>query len=186
MFLKKLAARPRGRSKSRADSLARGLGWFSIGLGAAELLAPRPLARALGMERAAPVLRGYGLRELATGFGILSAQRPSPWIWGRVAGDAIDLLTLLVGERRTNPRKGHVDFALAMVGAVTAVDIACAAALGAESAAHPAKARDYSDRSGFPGGLSAARGAARNRSPAQRRSVVSDVGPGAAIRTDAR
>ena len=30
--------------------LARGLGWFSIGLGLVEVLAPETLGRALGME----------------------------------------------------------------------------------------------------------------------------------------
>jgi len=43
----------RGQSENRnssADALARGLGWFSIGLGLAEVLAPRTLTRALGLD----------------------------------------------------------------------------------------------------------------------------------------
>ena len=35
---------------SRAQGVARGLGWFSIALGVAEVAAPRALTRALGME----------------------------------------------------------------------------------------------------------------------------------------
>jgi hypothetical protein len=38
------------RSAETAHSMARGLGWFSIGLGLAEELAPRTLTRGLGME----------------------------------------------------------------------------------------------------------------------------------------
>ena len=37
-------------STEYAHSMARGLGWFSIGLGLAEVLAPRTLTRGLGME----------------------------------------------------------------------------------------------------------------------------------------
>jgi hypothetical protein len=36
-------------SAENAHSMARGLGWFSIGLGLAEVLAPRSLTRGLGM-----------------------------------------------------------------------------------------------------------------------------------------
>lgn len=36
-------------SLGRADQLAKALGWFSLGLGLAELLAPRRITRALGM-----------------------------------------------------------------------------------------------------------------------------------------
>jgi hypothetical protein len=36
-------------SADTAHSMARGLGWFSIGLGVAEVLAPRALTRCLGM-----------------------------------------------------------------------------------------------------------------------------------------
>ena len=67
-----------------AHSMARGLGWFSIGLGLAEILAPRALTRGLGMEGHEQIVRAYGVREIATGIGILSSTHPVPWIWGRV------------------------------------------------------------------------------------------------------
>ena len=57
-------------STEYAHSMARGLGWFSIGLGLAEVLAPRVLTRGLGMENE-QLVRAYGLREIATGIGIL-------------------------------------------------------------------------------------------------------------------
>ena len=74
-----------------AHSMARRLGWFSIGLGLAEVLAPRALTRGLGMEGNEELVQAYGLREIVTGIGILSSDQPAPWIWGRVGGDALDM-----------------------------------------------------------------------------------------------
>jgi hypothetical protein len=83
--------------------IAAGLGGFGIGLGFAELLAPRMLARVLGIaSHAAPrppasivwVLRALGARDIVSGVGILTQPRPAGWLWSRVAGDAIDLSLL--------------------------------------------------------------------------------------------
>src|SRR5690606_27124213 len=51
---------------------ARMLGWFSIGLGAAELLMPGALSRTLGVGRHDRLIRGFGLREIGAGLGLLS------------------------------------------------------------------------------------------------------------------
>src|SRR3954463_14968532 len=75
------------------NSLARFLGYFSIGLGLAEVLAPRAMARLTGVRQEG-LLQAYGLREIASGVGILSCSRPTEWLWSRVAGDALDLATL--------------------------------------------------------------------------------------------
>lgn len=146
-----------------ARALARGLGWFSIGLGLAELLAPRGLARALGMERHAGLIRAYGAREVATGLGILAQKDPTPWIWGRVGGDALDLATLATAVGDDNPKQRNVGLALAAVAGVTLLDVACAQALAAERRALASRPRpDYSGRSGFPRAVEAMRGAARD------------------------
>src|SRR5947208_5187251 len=100
------------RQNGTAMALARGLGWFSIGLGLAEMLAPRMLSEQLGMEGKEPLLRFYGAREMAAGVGILMSDNPGPWIWGRVAGDALDLATLAAGLEEKNPRKSNVAIAL--------------------------------------------------------------------------
>ena len=48
--------------------LAKGLGWFSIGLGLTEMLAPEWLARKIGVdEDRSTLLRAMGARETATG-----------------------------------------------------------------------------------------------------------------------
>src|SRR6266513_938844 len=94
------------RANGAAMTIARGLGWFSIGLGLAEMLMPRTLGEQLGMERKEPLLRFYGAREMAAGIGILTSSNPGPWLWGRVGGDALDLATLATGLDEHNPRKG--------------------------------------------------------------------------------
>lgn len=52
--------------------VARGMGWFSIGLGLVEAVAGRNIGRALGMEDQAHVFRAFGAREIATGVAILT------------------------------------------------------------------------------------------------------------------
>lgn len=106
--------------------LANGLGWFSIGLGMAEVLAPGKLAGWLGMEGREGLLRAYGAREIATGVGILAQRRPAEWVWGRVAGDFLDLATLASGLGGDNPRRGNVVTAMAAVAGVTVLDVLCA------------------------------------------------------------
>lgn len=56
------------------DRLATGVGWFSLGLGLAEILAPQMITRAVGFEGREGLIRGYGAREIAAGMGILASQ----------------------------------------------------------------------------------------------------------------
>ena len=155
-------SRRRGHPDPGTDALARGLGVFSLALGAAEVVAPGALARMLGMEGHETLIRSYGLREIATGVGILASDDPTPWIWGRVAGDALDLATLATRLDDDNPQRQNVIAALAAVAGVTALDIYCGQALSGESSEPLPPIRDYRDRTGFPRGLQASRGAARD------------------------
>lgn len=102
--------------------LARALGWFSIGLGVAELVAPGKLTRALGVGPRNRLVRAYGVREIATGVGLLTQSRKAPWLWARVAGDALDLGTLAAGARRSHRTK-WIGAAMGSVAAVAALDI---------------------------------------------------------------
>src|SRR5689334_22494336 len=78
-----------------AEKVARGLGWFSIGLGLIELFMPRTVARICGGQgRHTAIIRLYGLREIAAGLMIVSSRKPAAGMWSRVAGDALDLATL--------------------------------------------------------------------------------------------
>ncbi len=113
---------------AHGEGLARALGWFSIGLGLAELVAPQGVARLIGIEGDAGnrrLLRSMGVREIASGVGILSQRKPTPWVWSRVAGDAIDLALLGSAIRSENAQKGRVVAATAAVLGVTALDVYC-------------------------------------------------------------
>jgi hypothetical protein len=143
-------------------ALAEGLGWFSIGLGALELFAAPALARTFGMEGRENLLRAYGVREIATGVGILTQEDPTPWMWGRVAGDALDLATMAPGLTGRDGRAGNVALAMAAVAGVTALDVICARALSAEREQAQEPLPDYRDRVGMAHGPAAMRGAARD------------------------
>jgi len=151
-----------GHPDSQTDALARGLGVFSIALGLIEVAAARTLTRTLGMEGNEALVRLYGLREIAKGVGILASSDSTPWIWGRVAGDALDIATLVPGLDEDNPKRGNVGIALAAVAGVTALDVYCGQALSRESPTPLPPIRDYSHRSGFSRPASAMRGAARD------------------------
>jgi uncharacterized membrane protein len=86
---------------SRNDGLVKALGWFSVGLGIAQLMAPRAVSRMTGVGDKPQLVRALGLREIASGIGILSQRNPSGWLWSRVAGDAMDLA--LLGRAARSP-----------------------------------------------------------------------------------
>ena len=112
----------------RIDMLVEGLGWFSIGLGAVELIAPETLDRWLGVGHHETVTRLYGLREIGVGVGILASDNPTPWLWARVAGDVLDLASLAPALDRRNPQRHIAATAAANVAAITALDLFCAMA----------------------------------------------------------
>jgi hypothetical protein len=149
-----------GRSWSSHDRLAKNLGYFSIALGVVELMAPRALCNAIGLRGMEPVIRAYGAREVATGVAILASHDPQPWIWARVAGDVADIATVAAGLQQDNTRTENKVMTLAALAAVTAVDVACASALTGEKGGRRTAVVNYSNRSGFPRGVEAARGAA--------------------------
>jgi len=124
-------------TQQRGTGLAEGLGWFSIGLGLAELGAPGPVAQLIGLpddDRSRATLRAYGAREIATGIGIL-ASRPHPaWLWARVAGDVLDMATLAAAMRRDGVEGPKIASAMASVAGVMAADIVAARRVGQESA----------------------------------------------------
>jgi hypothetical protein len=149
------------RTRRAAYGIARGLGWFSIGLGLVELLAPQLISRSVGMRGREGLLRAYGLREIATGIGLLASRDPTPWVWGRVMGDAVDLATLSLRGQPLNPRLGPLGLAAGAVAGVAALDLACAQALRRQSLATERRVADYALRSGWPKPPQAMRGAAQ-------------------------
>ena len=119
--------------EARGERLARALGWFSIGLGLAEVVAPRGVARLIGArddETTRNLLRTMGLREIAAGVGILSQRRPTTWMWGRVAGDALDLALLGAAMKSDDAQRTRLVSASAAVLGVTALDVYASTRLG--------------------------------------------------------
>lgn len=114
------------RKMGDGRTLANGIGWFSIGLGLYEVLAPRHLGRTLGMEDKTTLIQAYGVREIVKGVGILSNRRPTNWMWARVAGDFMDLATLAPGLDDDNPKRGNVALAIGAVAGVAMLDVLCA------------------------------------------------------------
>jgi uncharacterized membrane protein len=116
-----------GLPSTSAKKLAKGLGWFSVGLGLAELLAPRTIANISGVSNThTGLIRLYGARELASGIAIFAQEKPTEAVWARVARDAGDLVSLGIAGTSPNAKLGRLAFATANVLAVTALDVICA------------------------------------------------------------
>ena len=121
-----------------ARELARGLGWFSLGLGALELAAPGKLTEFLGVRRERTVVRAYGLREVLAGIGLLTQpSRTATWMWSRVAGDVLDLATLGVAKPGDPNGRKRTANTLAFLTATTVLDVLVARALTLEKPEPP-------------------------------------------------
>jgi hypothetical protein len=140
-----------------SDRMARNLGWFSLGLGALELLAPERVTRALGMQGQEGLVRAYGAREIASGVLTLSTEK-NTGLWSRVAGDGLDIVTLMGALHDDNPKKGNVALALLMVGGITLLDVATTTEVSARRARGTGSRRTYHDRTGYPKGIAVSRG----------------------------
>jgi uncharacterized membrane protein len=99
------------------------LGWFSVGLGLLRIVAPRGLGRAMGVGHHPVLMRLCGLRELASGIGLLSERSPAAFAWSRVAGDAMDLMLLRSALRSPGSSKAKIAAAATLIASVTAIDI---------------------------------------------------------------
>ena len=161
-------------SLTATDNLARGLGWFSIGLGLTELFAAGRLARTFGLEGSETLIRAFGAREIGAGMATLSTEKKFG-LWSRVVGDAMDLLTLATALDAPPRQRRNVKLALGAVAAITALDIIGARAVSAEQSRDRAP-KDMRSRTGFPGGVAAARGGAKDfTTPRDRRADIAVV-----------
>jgi uncharacterized membrane protein len=108
------------------DRVMRMLGWFSAGLGVPQVSAPGRFAKVIGVgdgrrQRAAMIF--VGARELAAAAGLLMQGNPV-WLWGRVAGDLMDL-SMLGRTLKNHEGKGTIRTfaATAAVVGITGVDV---------------------------------------------------------------
>lgn len=123
-------ARPMMRATGgRGHSLATFLGWFSIGLGLVQFLGPRRMARLVGAnddESTASLMRLLGMREIASGVGILTTPRPDRWLQARLGGDLMDLALLAPLLSNDNPHRDRSVMAAAAVMGAGTLDAVCA------------------------------------------------------------
>jgi len=127
----------RSRRESEAERLAHGLGWLSIGLGLAGILAPHQIARFLGTRNHGIIFRLMGLREIASGIGILTQRRPAGLLWARVGGDIIDLIALRNALASERAKPANIALASLAVGGIAALDARCAQQLTQNNGAYP-------------------------------------------------
>ncbi|PYS86269.1 MAG: hypothetical protein DMF62_16455 [Acidobacteria bacterium] len=115
------------------SKLAKGLGLFSIALGAAEILGSAQIGELIGADRRfrafLPVL---GAREIAHGIGILSSVKPTTAVWTRVGGDAIDLAYLGAAFAGKDTNKKRLAGALLAILGVGVLDVLLAKKLSSQ------------------------------------------------------
>ena len=146
-------------SLTAVHTTAKALGWFSIGLGLAELFAGRRLANALGLENRVGLIRAFGAREMLAGVMTLSTEKAAG-LWSRAGGDVLDLVTLATAfDAPRHRQRTNAKAAFLAVAAITAVDVLAARAMTAQQR-RTGTPKDYSSRSGFPRGAVAARNSA--------------------------
>jgi hypothetical protein len=85
----------------KRERLSWALGWASMGIGLTELTFPEHIGRVLGVPKRSGrmLMRSCGLREVASGLGLLLQPSRREWLWARVVGDALDLTLLAVSFR---------------------------------------------------------------------------------------
>lgn len=113
----------RSEGSGGAARLVQALGWFSVGLGLAQLLAPRRMSHAVGIGEHPQLMRAVGARELASGVGILTQGKPTPWLWSRVAGDVLDLAMLGAAARANPATRNRLGLVGAAVAGIAALDL---------------------------------------------------------------
>ena len=115
-----------------SEQFAVGLGWFSLGLGLTELVAPGVVARAIGLpagRASAGTIRAMGLREIVSGVAVLSRPSAPAAMWSRVVGDAVDLALLSRTFGVPGVQRTRTALATAVVLGVSAADALVASRL---------------------------------------------------------
>jgi uncharacterized membrane protein len=108
------------------EPIARAMGFFSLGLGTAQVLTPRLVNFVAGLDnrmRHRVAQRAVGVRELAAAGGLMSERVPARWMWARVAGDGMDLAMLASALSSPRNKRVRTTLAAASVAGVTALDV---------------------------------------------------------------
>lgn len=120
------AQAPQEEKENGAASLTQALGWFGVGAGVVQVVAPGAVAKVAGIDPHPVLLRALGAREIASGVGLLSRRRQAGWLWLRIAGDVMDLALLgmaATASGNAGTRRKRLALASAAVTAVTVLDV---------------------------------------------------------------
>lgn len=98
---------------------SRVLGFASIGLGAAEVFAPRWIDRKLGIKDHPVVTRVVGVRDVISGIGTVAAPESPIWGFARLAGDVLRV-GLLGASVKASRRRALV---LGALGAIVVLGV---------------------------------------------------------------
>lgn len=93
-------------------------GWFSLGIGLIEVVAPGTLRRLMGPRQPSPqpIIPEQRRR--------VSVPLNPEWLWARVGGDMLDLITL--SSKGSGKNTKRIAITVGAVAGVTLLDIACA------------------------------------------------------------
>lgn len=110
---------------SRLIVVKKAVGVASVGLGLAALAFPRRFAGLIGIRGETPpeALAAFGSRELANGAALLAPVKFGPFLWMRVAGDAMDLAGLGLAARKPEADRRLLGLAAVAVTAIAVFDI---------------------------------------------------------------
>jgi uncharacterized membrane protein len=110
------------RARARTQGLDQALACVSIGLGLIEVLAPRRFGRLIGAGEHPTLMRLCGLREIASGVGLLSPRTSANAAASRLAGDALDFALLGAAFASPDARRTRLTLAATTVLGVAAID----------------------------------------------------------------
>jgi len=114
------------------ERLSWALGWASLGIGLTELTFAGELSHVLGASRRGTWLfRALGLRELATGWGLLRQPHRTRWVWARFLGDVMDLSLLTLAPRESRASRRWQGLFTAVVAGAALADFLAARRHGA-------------------------------------------------------
>src|SRR4051795_2272730 len=105
--------------------LAKFLGFFSFGLGVAQLAVPERINDLIGVKDTAKtraLQRAVGVQELGAAQGIFAFSPPTPVLWSRVAGDAVHAGLLVKAMQTRRHDRGRLRSVLAGVGITALID----------------------------------------------------------------
>lgn len=115
----------------KTTTFARAVGLASIAFGIADTLFGERFGKAVGaQDNGGPLFRAVGARELATGIAAVAAPTNPLPLWGRFAGDVVDIAALgAVAARPDNRKRTAAIATLALVAGIAVIDFMAARAV---------------------------------------------------------